>query len=134
MGLIDYLKDAAKLAQELNRMDLYQDLLSAQEEVADLRTELLLLREENADLVSKLQIKESLTFEKGVYWIRDDDMTDQKDATPVCPTCWDSKKLLMRLKLHTFANSTSVHCHNCKGNFTIESSTSGNSVIVRRSP
>lgn len=124
MGIIDYLKDAAKLARELDKMDLYHHLLSAQEEVIDLRSELLRGKEENLELNSKLSVKESLVFENGVYWIRKDPMTQDNSATPVCPTCWDTRQCLVRLRLIATSSNSSVNCQNCKGHFILEQSDS----------
>ncbi len=73
----------------------------AQEQILALREAALELQEENAELKEKigrleeeLKIKGRLTFEKGVYFLVEDDTKDG----PYCQRCYDKETKLVRLQ------------------------------------
>ncbi len=114
MAFYDVLKDAAKLALDLKRMDLYQEILKVTEEVADLKKENLELRESIQSLQERLNLKDSLEFAEGIYWIRKDPMTANQVDTPVCPKCFDRDGKVVRLAIDDYAVGRGIHCKYCK--------------------
>ncbi len=93
MGVIDTLKDVAKLAQDVQNMPLYQQLLSLQAEVFDLYDENRNLKEETRLLREQLELRAKLSFENNFYWIVDG---DSKDG-PFCPKCYDQEHATRRM-------------------------------------
>jgi hypothetical protein len=120
MAMYDAIKDAASLALDLKRMELYQELLKVMVEVADLKKENLDLREQVQSLSERLQLKDSLVFEKGIYWVKGDPLTKDQSDTPVCPTCWDKDGKVMRLVVGSYSGGTGIYCKQCKEVFIIE--------------
>ncbi len=73
----------------------------AQDQIRDLREAAQELREENVELKEQvrrleeeLKIKGRLTFEKGVYFLVEDDAKDG----PYCQRCYDKDATLVRLQ------------------------------------
>lgn len=93
MGVIDTLKDVAKLAQDLQNMPLYQQLLSLQTEVFDLYDENRRLKEEARLLREQLELRAKVSFENNFYWIVDG---EHKDG-PYCPKCYDQEHTTRRM-------------------------------------
>jgi hypothetical protein len=115
MAIYDALKDAATLLKELQRMDLYEALLNVREELQGIREENLRLRDENKKLGEQLEVQQTIEFERGLFWIRQDPMTADKSDTPVCPYCYENDKKVFRLQIHVdYAGERSVQCEHCK--------------------
>lgn len=108
MGIFDILKTAAKVAQEAGKIELYQQILEAQQVLLDQQKQIADLEESNKSLRTRLEIKGKLISEDNVYWI---ETTDKKDG-PFCTCCWDSEEKLVRL--HRRRNSGRVECPKCK--------------------
>ena len=67
MGLVETLKDVAKLAQNVQNMPLYQQLISFQAEVFELYDENHNLKEEVCNLRKQLELRTQLSFENNFY-------------------------------------------------------------------
>ena len=93
MGVIDTIKDVTKLAQDVQNMPLYQQLVSLQAEVFELYDENRNLKEENRQLREQLELREKVSFENNFYWIVDGD----SKCGPFCPKCYDSDHALRRM-------------------------------------
>ena len=93
MGVIDTLKDVAKLAQDVQNIPLYEQLLSLQAEVFDLYDENRNLKEERRQLREQLELRAKLSFENNFYWIVDG---DSKEG-PFCPKCYDHDHATRRM-------------------------------------
>ncbi len=77
------------------------DIAEAQKQILALREAALELQEENIELKEKvrrleeeLKIKGRLSFEKGVYFLVEDDTKDG----PYCQRCYDKETKLVRLQ------------------------------------
>ncbi|NMC43102.1 MAG: DNA replication initiation control protein YabA [candidate division Zixibacteria bacterium] len=114
MTIYDALKDAATLLKELQRMDLYEALLNVREELQGIREENLRLRGENRNLREQVEVQQTIDFDKGIYWVRNDPFSKEKTDTPVCPRCWDVDKKIVRGIITTREEGgRSLLCSNC---------------------
>jgi hypothetical protein len=93
MGITDTLKDVVKLAQDVQNIPLYQQLLSLQTEVFDLYDENHNLKDENRLLREQLELRAKLSFDNNFYWIVDG---DSKDG-PFCPNCYNQEHTARRM-------------------------------------
>ena len=84
--------------------------LALQERVAALQEENTRLREELRGASRKADLEASLFFARGVYWRR-----GEKITVAYCQTCWDAKRLLIRLQHHK--DYTEGWCTNCVHGF-----------------
>lgn len=97
------------------KAELQEALLNAQGEALDLQERLARFQEENAELREQLRSKsqadklaEQLFYARDVYWRKDESI-----FSAYCPTCWDTKRLLVRLEI----SDESSWCEPCKQNF-----------------
>ncbi len=82
----------------------------------DLKEQNIKLREEARSLQEKLSLQSKIAFEKGVYWIEEDEMTKDKTKTPICPRCWDMDKTVVRQRIDMYGiygNVNGFECKNC---------------------
>ncbi len=93
MGVIDTVKDVAKLAQDVQNIPLYQQLVSLQAEVFELYDENRNLKDEVRQLREQLEMRAKMTFENNFYWIVDG---DSKDG-PFCSRCYDNDHATRRM-------------------------------------
>ena len=89
-------------------IELYRKILDLQGEAMELVEENSGLKKEIESVKEKLQLKESLKFERNAYWT---DGAGGKDG-PFCSKCWDVEKLLVRM-LST-SDPGYVECPKCK--------------------
>ncbi len=109
MGILDDVRSVGRLIQKIGNMDLYKKVLDLQGNIIGLVEENNRLRNEVESLKVKLQIKESLKFERNSYWSKKSDGTQDG---PFCSKCWDTEKLLVRML--PIANPAYCDCPNCK--------------------
>jgi hypothetical protein len=114
MSIIDQVRDVAKLAQEVGRMDLYKMVVELQSQVTELATEkfeaaqaLVESRQRIADLEEKLRLKGQLEFRRGVYYLKRE---DRSEDGPFCGRCWEADQLL----IHVDGNNQHYHCRQCE--------------------
>ena len=88
MGLVENIKETAKLIQKIDNLDLYKRIL-------DLQSEVMELVDENRRLKEELRVNTELTFDKNAYWIG----TGKPREGPFCSCCWDGSGKLIRLHL-----------------------------------
>lgn len=113
MSFYDAIKDAVKIAQQADNIDLLRLLLDVQKESLDLLEENRQLRERIKELEDNSKIGESLIFKYNCYYKEND--KDFKE--PFCTNCWDSNRKLIRM--HTYSSSIGpiVQCNACKVDF-----------------
>lgn len=95
MGMIENVKAAAKLAQQIGSIDLYQKILDLQAEALELVEQNATLKAELRELRETIVTDQSLTFEDNFYWRKAPE--GPKDG-PFCSACWDREKVLVRLQ------------------------------------
>jgi hypothetical protein len=110
MAIFDELKSVGKVLQEAGKIEQYKQILEAQEKLLEMQKKIQELENENMELRGSLKIKENLIFEKGMYWI----LEDNKKDGPFCSVCYDDKKKLIRL--HAGMNERSF-CKACRNYF-----------------
>lgn len=113
MNIIDQVKDVAKLAHEYGKIELYQKAVDLQSQVnelaaenTDLRQAVTEARQQVADLQEKLRLKGQVVFRHGVYFLKEEDGTEEG---PFCTRCWDAERLLIRVD----RNDNKYHCRHC---------------------
>lgn len=109
IDIIQSVKEAAKLAQEVGKIELYQKILDLQAAIMEISEENRNLKRELADLQQKFIIKSNLKFENDRYFLIEG---DKKDG-PFCSPCWDTKQLTVRLHdLHNgYLTCPNKDCH-----------------------
>ena len=108
MGLIDTIKEAAEMAQQLGQIELRSKILDLQTAALEEREERLRLVGQIEQLQKVLDVSDRLSFSDNRYWMENDDGT--KDG-PFCTRCWDVDRNLVRL--HTTGSITSCPDRNC---------------------
>jgi len=93
MGVIDKVKDVAKLAQDVQNIPLYQQLVSLQAEVFELYDENRNLKDEVRQLREQLELRAKLSFENNFYWIVEGDSREG----PFCSQCYDTDHVARRM-------------------------------------
>jgi hypothetical protein len=88
MSIIDTVKEVAKVARQINNIELSRQIVLLQTEVLELHDENHRLRREVAALTERMQLRERLVFERNFYWIVDD---GERDG-PYCPRCYDKER------------------------------------------
>ena len=87
MSLYEGIKDAAKIVQKADNIELYQKLLDLSSQALDLQAQIQKLTEENSKLKEKLSILQRIIRHESIYVTLSDD--DQK--LPYCAYgfgCW----------------------------------------------
>ena len=85
MGVIENLKEAATLVQQVGNLDLYRKLIESEREVERLEAHV-------KELEKTLSLKTEMKY-RDRYYYQDD------DHTPFCPARWESKN--QAIHLHT---------------------------------
>ncbi len=101
MGVVESVKDAVKIIQQMDNLDLYRTLLDLQAQVMD-------LVDENRELESRLEVRDELAFDQNAYWRS---TPGKRREGPFCSRCWDFEGKLVRL-LHY--GGASPRCPQCK--------------------
>jgi len=94
MALFEELKSVAKVLQEAGKIDLYEKLLSIQQELLDMQEKLRLKDETIRELKEKVKLKGEVLFEKNSCWRK---LSDDTMDGPYCSGCWDDKRKLIHL-------------------------------------
>lgn len=113
MDFIESIKMVGKTLQEINRLDLYSQMLEVQRQGLDLVQQnhdlLNRLRDaktENENLRNQKNIASDLVMNRDSYWRR---LTPDKFDGPFCSGCWDSKFMLIRLHVtNAYVNTCPV--------------------------
>jgi hypothetical protein len=94
MAIFDELKSIGKTLREVDKIPQYEQILDVMEKLIEMQKRITDLESDNGDLREKLEIKESLVFEKNAYWI----VRDSKKDGPYCSCCWDDNKKTIRMQ------------------------------------
>lgn len=91
--IVDLMKKGATVEAQEKIMDLREGVLELQEENA-------ILKEENRKLIGKINVRDYIEFEKGLYWLwQEDDLGDCPiKSGPFCQKCYDDEEKLIRLQ------------------------------------
>jgi len=118
MGLIEDAKEAVKLVQKINNIELYHKILDLEAEALELMEKLREKDEKIAQLEEAISIKGNLKFEHSAYW-----KTDENDKIidgPFCTKCWEIDHKLCRLingvALHSGSGASwqCIQCPKCQ--------------------
>ena len=104
MGLIETAKDAAKLVRQIGNIDLYEKLVTLQQDAMSILDENWKLKEEVRSLKQELEKQQRLVaidadleyVEDGGFYIRKSDKEAGRNI-PYCPLCWRVDKVLVPL-------------------------------------
>lgn len=90
MSVYDMAKDAVKIAQKADNIELVQKILDIQKEALEMQDtiqgkneEIGILRSEINKLEDVIATRDAYVLDRGVYWLVDDTEREQ----PFCPTC-----------------------------------------------
>jgi len=108
MAIFDELKSVANVLKEADKIPQYQQILEVQEKLLEMQNRISDLESENKELNEKLKIQEVLVFNNNAYWIEKD---DKKDG-PYCSCCWDDNKKIIRMQ--PCGNPAFYDCPKCK--------------------
>ena len=89
MGVYDLAKDALKLAQQIDNIELQRKILDMQNEALQMVEERQKLVDRVHELEEELQTHGELDFKDNCYWRGADG--------PFCTNCWDVGKSLVRM-------------------------------------
>ena len=106
MGVIENLKEAALFAQKVGQIELYKQILQAEEEVRGITREKRQLEDKVHELEQKLKLRAAMTFKAPVYY-------QQGDSSPFCAACYEEKGRAV----HLAAYKGFWSCPVCKNNF-----------------
>jgi len=114
MGIIENAKDAIKLVQKIDNIELYRKILDLQSEAMELIEQLKLKDEMISKLNDALAIKGKLLYERSAYYIADEQ--GNKIDGPFCTKCFDIDHITCRFvpKSTPGQGRTHVQCPNCK--------------------
>lgn len=90
MDIINGLIASSKILMKANKINEYQQILNAIEELTKLQKRISDLENINRDLINKLKIREDLVVKNDAYWSKD-------GQGPFCLTCHGAKDLLVRM-------------------------------------
>ncbi len=114
MGIIENAKEAVKLVQQIDNVELYRKILDLQAEAMELTEQLKEKDEIISQLKDALDLKGKLICQKSAYYLVDDKETAVDG--PFCTKCFDVDHVKCRLvKDHTHGH---VKCLNCKVSFS----------------
>lgn len=109
MGIIENVKEAAKLVQQIDNIELYRKILDLQSEAMELIEKLKRKDEEVLRLRKALELKGKLIYKNNAYFFEDEN--GNKEG-PFCTKCFDVDKVQCRLVPDT--KGYQVICPNCK--------------------
>ena len=102
------LRAIGKVLQEAGKIEQYQQILAAQQQLLEMQKKIGDLDGENKKLREELEVKGSLVPEGNLYWLENDGKRDG----PFCTKCRDSEQKLIRL--HQAMHSGRMYCPECK--------------------
>ncbi len=114
MGMIDTLKDAVRLVQKVDNIELYQTILQLQRDAMNLvaekhalAEEIRGLRDQVRELQSKLAFSAKLIRRNDVYF-------SEADPEPYCPQCWEVNRTPVHLARHHPQMGGGIYCRTAK--------------------
>lgn len=116
MDIIDALKKAAEMAQKVDNIELYRQLIDLSEQARGLQTEVKRLEGENAALRRQRDLTERIIRHRDPYISLAGDTVGLR----YCTHCWDTAEQLVQLQCNDFnATFECPHCH-MKGSYDSE--------------
>jgi hypothetical protein len=116
MSIYDMAKDAVKVAQKADNielvkklMDVQQTALEMQAKQHELNNRIEELEKANAQLRDQLEEEGSFILDQAVYWRKEDEGCQQ----PFCPTCKAKHLLIPMTPNKQGTNVAYFHCPNC---------------------
>jgi len=110
MGIIENAKDAVKLVQKIDNIELYRKILDLQAEAFEL-IEQSKLKDEKIDKLKKaLKVKGKMVCKDSAYYLTDD--KGKIIDGPFCTKCFDTDQDTIRIVAHTTGGQ--VKCLKCK--------------------
>jgi len=112
MSLLENMKDIADLIKKAGDVELYRRIVESEGEVVDLTREKRQLEDRVRELESQLALQKKMAFKSPFYW-------QEGDATPYCPTCWETKQMAVHLAF-AFEDSNGARwdCKSCQQRHT----------------
>lgn len=100
MSFYDALKDAVNIAQKLDDVELYRQLIDLGAQALDLQEEIIRLREENAELKKAKDLEADIECYVDAFVLR------KSDPQPIkyCAGCWVDKRKLASLQDDRYDN------------------------------
>ena len=92
MSLYDNLKNVAKVARQIDNIELYSQLIDLSAQALELQNEVVRLTEENRELKKQHDLESRIERHRGLF------ITLKGDELMYCSRCWDSGKLLIQVK------------------------------------
>lgn len=114
MGIIDNIKDAVKLVQQVDNVELYRKILDLQSEAMDLVDQMKKKDETIETLKVALELKGRLLLRHSAYYLADE--SDKLLDGPFCTKCFDVDHVKCRL---VRTDGGMVQCQKCKSPFRI---------------
>lgn len=93
MPLPNY-SEIVELLKKGSTLEAQEKIMQLREASLELQEQNLALKEEIRNLKARLDREESLIFEKGLYWLQDEE--NAVDG-PFCPKCHDTKDQMVRM-------------------------------------
>lgn len=106
MSLYEGIKDAAKIVQKADNIELYQKLLDLSAQALDLQSQIQQLTEENRKLQDKLSISQRIVRHESIFLT----LADDELQLPYCAHCWDADKKLIQVKILDDGHFFCPHC------------------------
>lgn len=106
MGIFEAAKSAASVLKEAGKIEEYRQILELLEQLLELQKKNADLETENKELKEKFQIHEKLEYKNNSYWCDDDG--------PFCSRCWEKNK--DQIRMHHGQGDNYAHCPECKAN------------------
>ncbi|MHC4173935.1 MAG: hypothetical protein ACYTBX_06905 [Planctomycetota bacterium] len=116
MGIIENAKDALKLVQKIDNIELYGKILDLQSEAFELIEQSKLKDEKIAKLKKALKVKGKMVCKDSAYYLTDD--KGKIIDGPFCTKCFDADQDSIRIVAHTI--HAQVKCLKCKVIFDSE--------------
>ncbi len=113
MGIIENAKDAVKLVQQIDNIELYRKILDLQAEAIELTEQLKQKDEIISQLKKALELKGKFICKDSAYYIADE--TGKITDGPFCTKCFDVNHLKCRLVAAD--KEPIVICPNCNVRF-----------------
>ncbi len=110
MGIFEAATVAANVLKEAGKIEEYKQILQLLDRLLELQKRVADLETENKSLKEKFELKEKLEYKHNSYWI--------DVEGPYCSRCWEKNRDLMRM--HLGWNNNYARCPECKAsvNFT----------------
>jgi hypothetical protein len=108
MSVVDTAKTAYDLAKKGMTVEFQEKIMQLREEALELQEENLRLKNENRELKERIESRETVKFDRHVYW-------RNGDPVPYCPLCYEKSQMLLHLNgPSTFGGINNLYsCSGC---------------------